>query len=309
MDLRKLQYFVSIAECGNFTIAAEKNYISQSALSKQISDLEYELRISLFTRSKGRAFITPEGKALLPYARNILSQSNDLAYQAKLLSKTSSGNLLIGYSGTYEYDYICHIIHCFSKKHPHSNLSFKREHHGTLNYLIRSGKYDVVFTIQDTNIRGNCINSEIGWIPIIKCKMCVIVSISHKLAAKEFVTLKDLEDEQQIIVSKNEDSVFHPIISNAFAMEGLMSNYYPESPSNTHDALLLVLNGKGYIFSTPYLAIGASAFIKELPVHGRLPDLEFGIAYRKDRENSLMQSFLETIYEVPADKYFNNTLD
>ena len=48
MDIRKLQYFVSIAECGNFTVAADKNYISQSALSKHISDLEYELKVSFF---------------------------------------------------------------------------------------------------------------------------------------------------------------------------------------------------------------------------------------------------------------------
>lgn len=309
MDLRKLQYFVSIAECGNFTIAAEKNYISQSALSKQMSDLEYELRISLFSRSKGKAFITPEGKALLPYAKKILSQSDDLVYQAKRLSKTASGHLQIGYSGTYEYDYICNIIYCFSQKHPHLSLSFKREHHGKLNYLIRSGKYDVVFTIQDTNNRKISSNSEIGWIPIVKCKMCVIVSASHKLASREFVTLKDLEDEQQIIVSKNEDSIFHPIISNAFASEGLMSNDYPASPNNTYDALLLVLAGKGYIFSTPYLAIGASPFIKILPVHGNLPDLEFGIAYRTDREMTLMKSFLEIALEVPADKYFHHTFE
>ena len=73
MDLRKVQYFLAVADLGSFTVAAEKNHISQSALSKHISDLEYELGIRLFTRTKVQVALTPEGSALIPEARRLLA--------------------------------------------------------------------------------------------------------------------------------------------------------------------------------------------------------------------------------------------
>ena len=68
MELQKLIYFVAVAEAKNFTTAAKNNFISQPTLSKHINELEYELGIPLFMRSKHSVYLTPEGNTLLPYA-------------------------------------------------------------------------------------------------------------------------------------------------------------------------------------------------------------------------------------------------
>ena len=65
MLLKQLKYFISIVEKGNFTEAAEENYISQSAISQQIQSLESELGYKLLTREKRTFSLTPAGKYVI----------------------------------------------------------------------------------------------------------------------------------------------------------------------------------------------------------------------------------------------------
>lgn len=301
MDLRKLQYFVSIADWNSFTIAAEKNHISQSALSKHISELEYSLGVKLFTRSKSSTQITPEGKVLLPMARDILSKSNNFSQQAQVLSSTSAGFLRIGYSGYWEYPYLCHLIYSFSEKHPYLRYDFTREHHGKLNYLIRQGLFDMIFTLKQSG--KNNIGHDIGWKKLLESPMCIIVSDQHWLASKKSVTLKDLEFETQIIISQHYDYVFHPLISDAFLKAGLMTDYYPSSPNNTYDSLLLVLANKGFVFTSQFMANSHIPGIKMIPLISDIPALEFGIAYRTDRQQNIIRSFMDVVDATPIDQF------
>lgn len=78
MELRQLRYFVAVADTLNFTRAAESMYVSQSALSKQISELEQEMGVTLFERDKRNVALTQAGRILLPEAKNILIQSEKL---------------------------------------------------------------------------------------------------------------------------------------------------------------------------------------------------------------------------------------
>src|SRR6266849_2218277 len=70
---RDLRYFVTVAEELHFTRAAERLYISQPALSKQIRMLERQLGAPLFDRGTGGIRLTPVGEALLPHARQVLA--------------------------------------------------------------------------------------------------------------------------------------------------------------------------------------------------------------------------------------------
>jgi DNA-binding transcriptional LysR family regulator len=70
---RDLRYFVAVAEELHFTRAAERLFISQPALSKQIRMLERQLGASLFDRGRDGVQLTPVGAALLPHAREVLA--------------------------------------------------------------------------------------------------------------------------------------------------------------------------------------------------------------------------------------------
>jgi DNA-binding transcriptional LysR family regulator len=83
---RDLRYFVAVAEELHFTRAAERLYLSQPALSKQIRMLERQLGAELFERDRHGVALTPVGVALLPHARRVLAawdEGREAAEQAK----------------------------------------------------------------------------------------------------------------------------------------------------------------------------------------------------------------------------------
>src|SRR5476649_336466 len=77
VHVRDLRYFVAVAEDLHFTRAAERLFVSQPALSKQIRMLERQLGSDLFVRNRRAVELTPAGAALLPAARHLLAEWDD----------------------------------------------------------------------------------------------------------------------------------------------------------------------------------------------------------------------------------------
>jgi DNA-binding transcriptional LysR family regulator len=98
MDLRRLRTFVAVAELGTVSKAALHLHISQSALSRQIADLEQELRVKLFDRVGRRLVLTAIGEELLGDCRAVLGQVGSLRERAELLRRGDCGVLKVAAS-------------------------------------------------------------------------------------------------------------------------------------------------------------------------------------------------------------------
>jgi LysR family transcriptional regulator, nitrogen assimilation regulatory protein len=95
MDLKRLRTFVAVADLGTVSKAALRLRISQSALSRQISDLEYECGFQLFDRIGRRLFLTTRGEQLLEDCRGVLGQLGSLGERIELLKRGDSGVLKV----------------------------------------------------------------------------------------------------------------------------------------------------------------------------------------------------------------------
>jgi LysR family transcriptional regulator, nitrogen assimilation regulatory protein len=93
MDLKRLRTFVAVADLGTVSKAGLRLRISQSALSRQISDLEYECGFKLFDRIGRRLFLTTRGEQLLTDCRGVLGQIGSLGERIELLKRGDSGVL------------------------------------------------------------------------------------------------------------------------------------------------------------------------------------------------------------------------
>jgi len=98
MDLRRLRTFVAVVELGTVSKAALHLHISQSALSRQISDLEQELRVRLFDRVGRRLVLTAIGEELMEDCRSVLRHVRSLGERAELLRRGDSGVLKVAAS-------------------------------------------------------------------------------------------------------------------------------------------------------------------------------------------------------------------
>ncbi|CAI8042386.1 Hydrogen peroxide-inducible genes activator [Geodia barretti] len=96
ITLRQLEYFVAVAERLSFRAAAEACFVTQPGLSIQLKELEGQLDVQLFERSRRRVLITPEGETLLPLARSILTQAGELVDTARSLTRPLSATLRLG---------------------------------------------------------------------------------------------------------------------------------------------------------------------------------------------------------------------
>ncbi|MGN8101972.1 LysR family transcriptional regulator [Pseudomonas sp. 22072] len=100
ISTRQLRYFVEIADSGSFSAAAERLFVAQSALSRQIKELESQLQTPLFERTARQPRLTAAGEAFYPRARNLLSEllkASDLATQ---VGQGQLGTLRLSHSST-----------------------------------------------------------------------------------------------------------------------------------------------------------------------------------------------------------------
>ncbi|MHC8317965.1 LysR family transcriptional regulator [Pseudomonas sp. LB3P31] len=100
LSTRQLRYFVEIAECGSFSAAAERLFVAQSALSRQIKDMESRLQTALFERTARQPKLTAAGEAFLPRARNLLLELTRASDMATQVGNGELGNLRLSHSST-----------------------------------------------------------------------------------------------------------------------------------------------------------------------------------------------------------------
>ncbi|UWF48257.1 LysR family transcriptional regulator [Pseudomonas sp. N3-W] len=100
LSTRQLRYFVEIAECGSFSAAAERLFVAQSALSRQIKDMEQRLQTPLFQRTARQPRLTAAGEAFLPRARNLLNELIKASEMASQVGNGQLGTLRLSHSST-----------------------------------------------------------------------------------------------------------------------------------------------------------------------------------------------------------------
>lgn len=100
ISTRQLRYFVEIAESGSFSAAAERLFVAQSALSRQIKELEAQLQTPLFERTARQPRLTAAGEAFYPRARNLLSELLKASEMATQVGNGELGTLRLSHSST-----------------------------------------------------------------------------------------------------------------------------------------------------------------------------------------------------------------
>lgn len=118
MDIRTLQYFVTIVECGNFSSAAKKLHMTQPPLSRQIQNLESELGILLMERGPRNIILTDAGKKLYEYAQIMINLSDIAVRDIQDFSSGKKGQLRIGCASSCNDLLLSIISREFSVKFP-----------------------------------------------------------------------------------------------------------------------------------------------------------------------------------------------
>ena len=153
VKLELYRVFKEVAEVGNITAAAQALYISQSAVSQSIKQLERDLQTRLFARNSRGVTLTAEGQMLYEYVRSAMGLLETGEEKLSQTRELQMGQLTIGASDTVTSQFLLPYLDEFHKKHPaiHIQIISGRSH--KVLGLLRSGKVDIAFasTPSDTS--------------------------------------------------------------------------------------------------------------------------------------------------------------
>lgn len=145
MDIRKLECFLAVAFEGNLTRAAESLFLSQSALSGQIKQIEDELGYPLFVRQARGMALTREGESLLPYARSTIQAMEEFKTYADRLKSGSASSLTVGLNTDPAYLGMADLARVMRSRTQGVQLSFIVSQSRYTAQSLRSGEMDVGF--------------------------------------------------------------------------------------------------------------------------------------------------------------------
>ncbi len=188
MEIHQLTYFVAIAETSGFSRAAKRCNVAQPSLSQQIMKLEQELGRQLFDRLGRTVTLTEAGQALLPRARSILAELQDVKRNLSQEINQGHGHLAVGFIPTIAPFLLPGVIKNFAEKFPHAELSVYEDFTEALVRDLIGGKLDIGIMSLPIN------NKLIVTLELFTEPLLVASSRHHKLITNASIKVKELED-------------------------------------------------------------------------------------------------------------------
>lgn len=198
MNLQQLYYFKTIAEMEHYTKAAEKLLISQPSLSYAMSELERELGAPLFVKHGRNVTLTKFGKVFLEYVGRSLSELENGKRQVAQMLDPNAGTVIISYASSMGASFVPYIISVFYEQENNSAIRFVFEQRPTPETveLFRSGSIDLGF--------GSRISTpDMVFHPVYREEMVVVVPLSHPLANRKSIDLREIAKEKLVTWNKN----------------------------------------------------------------------------------------------------------
>jgi DNA-binding transcriptional LysR family regulator len=220
MELRHIRYFVAITETLSFRQASNQLHVSQPSLSVQIKQLEGELGVPLFRRSKRRVEITRAGEVFLPAARETLLRLKQASAAALHAESGEAGTLRLGFIPTASFHILPRLLDKIRSTLPLVNMELKEGPEAPQIPGIRSGAFDISIGHLDRSY------DQIDSMLLLRERIVVALPKGHKAARKRAVGLRDLEGELFIIPSKEVLPSLHEIIVSAFLQNQVPLNRY-----------------------------------------------------------------------------------
>jgi LysR family nitrogen assimilation transcriptional regulator len=143
MELRQLEYFVTVVDVGGFSRAARVLGVAQPAISRQVRSLEVELRQSLLLRNGRGATPTEAGKRLLEHARGILQQAERARLDVDEAKSAAVGHVVVGLPPTVARHLTLPVVREFRQSHPRASLSIVEGLSTNIQEWLAVGRVDV----------------------------------------------------------------------------------------------------------------------------------------------------------------------
>ena len=198
MDIKQLNYFVQIAQCGSYSLASQKLYISQPALSKVIKNMEDEMGFTLFYTYQRRQKLTDAGQIFYEKAVKLIESYNDLIQTTYVEECINKGHLKIGLSVAAGGALFSHIIPGFTKQYPQITFSIlERETNILKEELLKKNLDAAYIDLYHFNRADDRENFEVY--ELFKTENVLVASVDNPIIEKAEISYEELQDQKLIL--------------------------------------------------------------------------------------------------------------
>ena len=292
INFNQLRAFYQAAKYQSFTIAAEKLFITQPAVTAHVKLFEDHCNLKLFKKKGRKVYLTDEGKTLYGYARRIFEFENEIDNVIEDMRELKLGILRLGTTKTYARYYMPFLMTSFHEAYPNVKIHLDEGSSLDMTYSLLDFRNEVAIVAKTEDHPDVCLT------PFSREELVLILAPDHRLARKKGVSIEELIDEP--IIMKEAGSGTRKLVNELFDKKGLIPNILMET-SNTEFIKQLVERGDGISF---VVKDAAAVELQEkrlvtVPVEGVKVVLDVSIAYLKNQHLSpSAQAFLDILHKI-----------
>ena len=293
MELRHLRYFVSVADAGSLTLAAEKTlHTSQPSLSRQIRDLENEVGAQLLTRRARGIELTPAGRAFLEHARVVLSQVEAASDAARQVAHPAKPCFSMGFLTGHEWTLMPEALRILHDELPNIDVKISSEYSPRLAEALLKGTLDAALLRREKGL------PELAYRVLVKEPLMVILPSDHHLAALEAISPRDLVGETFVNVSGTAP-VLRVIIDNYLKRSGTKIRAAHEA-DHLAMGMSLIASTRGVGLLPAYAQNFLPSSVTSRPLKGETPTIELVLGYKKSNKSPVLKLLLSRLDQLVA---------
>lgn len=249
MDIRKIEYFLCVAEEESFTKAAKRLHVSQSGISQQIASLEEELGVILINRQKNRFVLTEAGAYLNQACRDFVNQYHHIKQKTKEIHYRSQLDINVGYAGPIESTIIEPIVDLIQHHYPNLNFNFEKSSFQEIINALFNRSMDMVISYTYDLDKS----TEVVTIPLRREPLGLIVSARHPLAQIKKIKAAEVAGEEIIMLNPDYGQKSYANMIKCCQLDGYQPNIIHEVA--TCESMFLKVNANSGVsfFSEGYV--------------------------------------------------------
>ena len=292
MDLRRLRYFVVVAEELNFSRAAERLHMAQPPLSSQIKHLENDLGVLLFDRTGRGVRLTEAGKVLLEEARRVLAQLEQTARMIERVGSGQVGRLSLGFIPSATNEVLPPSLHRFQKSFPDVELFLHEMQPDQVVQRLHDKQIDVGFfylPFDDSTLDFRSVSRE----PLV-----VALPETHPLVEEVEIDLRTLEREPFILPMRYQIPGLYGHVMQVCCQAGFVPRAVQKDVWLMQTIVGLVAGGTGVALVPASLRNFRRKGVVYKTVRGLSPTVEMGMVWRRGDSSAVLWAFLDVVEEV-----------
>ncbi|MFN3998451.1 LysR family transcriptional regulator [Algoriphagus sp.] len=288
MELRHLIYFQAVAEELNYRKAAERLFISQPGLSRQIKLLEEMLGVQLFERDKKHVELTTVGTFLKGEVDFIINHLESTKSQLKLIESGKVGELRIGFLGSASNRVLPDLLNRINYQQPMITTSLEELSNSVQVEMIQKDKLDLGF------VRLASVPVDLEMKPVLRDSFSLVIPKDHPIDQRNFESVSQFEDELFILFSSDYSNYYYEQIMSICRDSG----FSPKIRHKSVHALTifrLVENGLGVAIVPTSLKDGYDLNVRFMEIPGIPQFTELSVIWKPENRNPALKRVLPLV--------------